>query len=157
MTKHISSKITTMCNVYLARGKTTGKQVIEKGPTNVWVDILCSLEWPGLKLVQSWFIDRKISQLLDSGERVCQYQTVTLVTLVTWHLTAMKALLRHSRHTLPSQPSAHLIMRRKNYILRPIWSTYLIFVIFFTQAKFLENKIYTEIYTVSCQFFVLNL
>ena len=25
---------------------------------------------------------------------------------------------------------------------------YLIFVIFFTQAKFLENKIYTEIYTV---------
>ena len=31
-------------------------------------------------------------------------------------------------------------------------STYLIFVIFFTQAKFLENKIYTEIYTVNCQF-----
>ena len=30
--------------------------------------------------------------------------------------------------------------------------TYLIFVIFFTQAKFLENKIYTEIYTVYCQF-----
>ena len=29
---------------------------------------------------------------------------------------------------------------------------YLIFVIFFTQAKFLENKIYTEIYTVNCQF-----
>ena len=31
------------------------------------------------------------------------------------------------------------------------WS-YLIFVIFFTLAKFLENKIYTEIYTVNCQF-----
>ena len=31
--------------------------------------------------------------------------------------------------------------------------TYLIFVIFFTQAKFLEN----EIYTVNCQFFALNL
>ena len=30
--------------------------------------------------------------------------------------------------------------------------SYLIFVIFFTQAKFLENKIYTEIYTVNCQF-----
>ena len=29
---------------------------------------------------------------------------------------------------------------------------YLIFVIFFTRAKFLENKIYTEIYTVNCQF-----
>ena len=29
---------------------------------------------------------------------------------------------------------------------------YLIFVLFFTQAKFLENKIYTEIYTVNCQF-----
>ena len=29
---------------------------------------------------------------------------------------------------------------------------YLIFVIFFTQAKFLENKIYAEIYTVNCQF-----
>ena len=29
---------------------------------------------------------------------------------------------------------------------------YLIFVIFFTQAKFLENKIYTKIYTVNCQF-----
>ena len=28
---------------------------------------------------------------------------------------------------------------------------YLIFVIFFTHAKFLENKIYTEIYTVNCQ------
>ena len=32
-----------------------------------------------------------------------------------------------------------------------VWA-YLIFVIFFTQAKFLENKIYTEIYTVNCQF-----
>ena len=35
--------------------------------------------------------------------------------------------------------------------------TYLIFVIFFTQAKFLENEIYTEKrvnYTVDCQFFV---
>ena len=30
--------------------------------------------------------------------------------------------------------------------------SYLIFVNFFTRAKFLENKIYTEIYTVSCQF-----
>ena len=30
--------------------------------------------------------------------------------------------------------------------------SYLIFVIFFTQAKFLENKIYTKIYTVNCQF-----
>ena len=30
--------------------------------------------------------------------------------------------------------------------------TYLIFVIFFTQAKFLENKICIEIYTVNCQF-----
>ena len=29
-----------------------------------------------------------------------------------------------------------------------IRSSYLIFVIFFTHAKFLENKIYTEIYTV---------
>ena len=34
---------------------------------------------------------------------------------------------------------------------------YLIFVIFFTQAKIFENKIYTEIYTVNCQFFALNL
>ena len=31
-------------------------------------------------------------------------------------------------------------------------SSYLIFVIFFTRAKFLENKIYTEIYTVNCKF-----
>ena len=30
--------------------------------------------------------------------------------------------------------------------------TYLIFVIFFTEAKFSENKIYIEIYTVNCQF-----
>ena len=30
--------------------------------------------------------------------------------------------------------------------------SYLIFVNFFTQAKFLENKIYTEIYRVNCQF-----
>ena len=30
--------------------------------------------------------------------------------------------------------------------------SYLIFVNFFTRAKFLENKIYTEIYTVNCQF-----
>ena len=31
-------------------------------------------------------------------------------------------------------------------------SSYLIFVIFFTRAKFLENKIYNEIYCVNCQF-----
>ena len=36
-------------------------------------------------------------------------------------------------------------------------SAYLIFVIFFTRAKFFENKIYTEVYTVNCQFFALNL
>ena len=30
--------------------------------------------------------------------------------------------------------------------------TYLLFVIFFPQTKFLENEIYTEIYTVNCQF-----
>ena len=30
--------------------------------------------------------------------------------------------------------------------------SYLIFVIFFTQAKFSEKKIYSEIYTVNCQF-----
>ena len=29
---------------------------------------------------------------------------------------------------------------------------YLIFVIFFTQAKFSKKKIYTELYTVNCQF-----
>ena len=33
-----------------------------------------------------------------------------------------------------------------------IRSSYLIFVILFTHAKFWENKIYTEIYTVNCQF-----
>ena len=33
-----------------------------------------------------------------------------------------------------------------------VCGAYLIFVIFFTRAKFLENKIYTEIYTVNCQF-----
>ena len=36
-------------------------------------------------------------------------------------------------------------------------SSYLIFVIFFTRTKFLKNKIYTEIYSVNCQFFALNL
>ena len=30
--------------------------------------------------------------------------------------------------------------------------SYLIFVFFFTRAKFLENKIHTEIYTVNRQF-----
>ena len=30
--------------------------------------------------------------------------------------------------------------------------TYLIIVIFFTLTQFLENKIYTKIYTVNCQF-----
>ena len=34
-----------------------------------------------------------------------------------------------------------------------MFSAYLIFVIFFTRTKFLENKIYTE----KCQFFALNL
>ena len=33
-----------------------------------------------------------------------------------------------------------------------LYRAYLIFVIFFTRAKFLENKIHTEIYTVNCQF-----
>ena len=61
-------------------------------------------------------------------------------------------------------------------VSRPL-NTYLIFVIFFTRAKFLETKIYTEKtrklrqntqkianfcvitakYTVNCQFFALNL
>ena len=47
-------------------------------------------------------------------------------------------------------------------ILR-VFLSYLIFVIFFTRAKFLENKIYTEKHHFSrkicrkCQFFALNL
>ena len=43
-------------------------------------------------------------------------------------------------------------MRGKTKVL-----TYLIFVIFFTRAKFLENKIFTKVNTVNCQFFALNL
>ena len=39
------------------------------------------------------------------------------------------------------------------YYIDEMMITYLIFVIFFTRAKFLENKIYTE----KCQFFALNL
>ena len=34
--------------------------------------------------------------------------------------------------------------------------TYLIFVLFFARAKFLENKIYTEIYTVNYQFTIFR-
>ena len=53
------------------------------------------------------------------------------------------------------------IVRPKDNLTKHVACTallpYLIFVIFFTQAKFLENKIYTEIYTVNCQFFALNL
>ena len=36
--------------------------------------------------------------------------------------------------------------------LKQLTSPYLLFVIFVTQKIFLENKIYTEIYTVNCQF-----
>ena len=42
----------------------------------------------------------------------------------------------------------------RNIFMFPIWPlSYLIFVIFFTRAKFLENKIFTE----KRQFFALNL
>ena len=42
----------------------------------------------------------------------------------------------------------------KVQLLASLWwpRPYLLFVIFFTRAKFLENKIYTKIYTVNCQF-----
>ena len=83
-------------------------------------------------------------------------------SLLTW-LTASL----HQVHvgTIPFNrgPSATSLLLRQTKTLL-CWSrqhltnqTYLIFVIFFTQAKFLENKMYTEIYTVNCQFFALNL
>ena len=48
-------------------------------------------------------------------------------------------------------PASDKSSRRHNIITIPLICH------FFTRAKFLENKIYTEIYTVNCQFFTLNL
>ena len=52
-----------------------------------------------------------------------------------------------------TRPLHFQIFQILNAIDRPIVQSYLIFVIFFTRAKFLENKIYTE----KRQFFALNL
>ena len=77
----------------------------------------------------------------------------------------MEATFQHDRidrpaPRVPCQPlDVHILNRLFKFGLydtvidSPCWLTYLIFVIFFTLAKFLENKIYTE----KRQFFALNL
>ena len=52
---------------------------------------------------------------------------------------------------------ADVVLVEKTVRMANLLRAYLIFVIFFTHAKFLEKKIYTEIYTVNCKFFALNL
>ena len=56
----------------------------------------------------------------------------------------------HQHLMLIAQVQGRFFKRRK--LKGGSVSSYLIFVIFFTRANFLENKIYTEIYTVNCQF-----
>ena len=62
------------------------------------------------------------------------------MTIVTLYLPVFNMRIVHN--------TLILLIKSASYIV-----AYLIFVIFFTQAKFLENKIYTE----KRQFFALNL
>ena len=65
------------------------------------------------------------------------------------------AILQKAAHTFAQSALAPLsIQKRKKGSIIPVQVfPYLIFVIFFTQSNFLENKIYTE----KRQFFALNL
>ena len=89
-----------------------------------------------------------------------------LVILLSLHAKTLHSLIKIFQDSLDfGRIRGVLEDRRRKVIVRQvlsqIWKMYL-FIIphichFFTHAKFLENKIYTKIYTVNCQFFALNL
>ena len=97
---------------------------------------------------------------------LCLGLLILVLVLVFMLTVACGCIYAHSCYLCQSSPSdsvgcallelghSHdsLLMLRLSCASSSACNTYLIFVIFFTQAKFLENKIYTEIYTVNCQF-----
>ena len=94
----------------------------------------------------------------DVGIKVIKWHWVQRIQISRWpyiefflsYVNFNKAL------NLPTSQEERkgLVWLKRNFCNMRIHNihSYLIFVIFFTQAKFLENKIYTEIYTVNCQF-----
>ena len=79
--------------------------------------------------------------------------------MVTLNYTVCNHFEREPGFDTGSKKTSILILLLKSYWSSPLminithFNTYLIFVIFFTLAKFLENKIYTE----KRKFFALNL
>ena len=89
--------------------------------------------------LKQWNGDNNFSELTQ--------QTVWWVQGLLWELFLFGLDLQAVSAKMAAQRQVLLQLGHQR------WHTYLIFVIFFTRAKFLENKIYTE----KRQFFALNL
>ena len=97
------------------------------GPWNFSV----AISWIGI--CWATFYTRFESSIWDNGNALQHHIASTQ--------SKIEELANYTRHRKPAKSDHCLVL-----------SAYFIFVIFFTQAKFLENKIYTEIYIVNCKF-----
>ena len=115
------------------------KFVVEAASIADWFAILVSEE---KKKGRKWQLDWSLWQIMISNENVDDQNLLHNVVAVVLQLAQDVPSLRDEDckdflRILISWIISHFEPQQKK-------NTYLIFVIFFTQAKFLENKIYTE-------------
>ena len=105
--------------------------------------VVCFEDWR-----KYWFL------VWNSCPRIQMDQSL-IVCLTLSHPESITRLRRLVLRIHPSAGAGKYLSKRPNIVKslkKHIICPYLIFVFFFTQANFLENKIYTKIYTVNCQF-----
>ena len=115
----------------------------------VWCAVQCPA--PGRQL--TWGHGHRFHQMWPS-----------VPLLVSAYVSSSRSTNRyhHSRHThfhscYCTQDLHQNLATLQLIDIRQYTISYLIIVIFLTMTQFLENKIYTQIYTVNSQFFALNL
>ena len=107
-----------------------------------------------LSVQTTFFLQTHVQFQIPWSWRVCRKKCLLLVLDLFLHIKNLRKLLIWPPLSFWSY-SDSMTTKQKFWALE--WGSwagkaYLILVIFFTHAKFLENKIYTEIYTVNCQF-----
>ena len=107
--------------------------------------------WSGAPII-FWSSDLKIRAKCSNHNKCFNSLFFRRLHNDDWWGTFSHYLNGRNSYTQYSSVSGLIVQKFTIFICSFGFKAYLIFVIFFTRAKFLENKIYTEIYTVNCQF-----
>ena len=139
----------------------SGATFIRQGPLLTWSkwvgepDYTFILRWPRYLGADMWGAEKVICYLPVYSEPVsCRPVELPSICL-SWRTTILRYIVKDNTEYIHIEyiPAKDIPLTTILHTCFDITPPYLIFVIFFTRAKFLESKIYTK----KRQFFALNL